>query len=125
MGSASALEIASRQPDDIEGLIIESGFAHVIPLLHRIGVDLAAAGIQEPMEMGHLSKIASFVKPTLIIHAEFDHIIPFSDGQALYDRSPAAVKFLVKIEGADHNSIFYHGAETYLQAVHRLIGRLA
>ncbi len=124
LGSAPALEIASQHPDKVDGLVIESGFAYAFPLLRRIGIDVAALGISETREMGNLSKIASFSKPTLIIHAEFDHIIPFSDGQALFEASPATRKNLLKIDGADHNNIFYHGMRPYLQAIRRLAEQL-
>ena len=40
LGSASALELASRHVDNIDGLIIESGFAFTEPLLRLLGVDL-------------------------------------------------------------------------------------
>lgn len=121
LGSAPAIEIASGHPQDIDGLIIESGFAYAVPLLMRIGIDVAALGIKESHEMGNQAKIAVFKKPTLIIHAEFDHIIPFSDGKALFDASPAASKTLLKIKGADHNSIFEYGMNEYLQAIREMI----
>ena len=56
-----------------------------------------------------LDKIRTFAKPTLVIHAERDHLIPFADGQALYDASPAPDKHLLKIPRADQNTILAHG----------------
>ncbi len=44
LGSASALELASRYEDRIAGLIIESGFARTGPLLQLLGVNLKAIG---------------------------------------------------------------------------------
>jgi len=55
--------------------------------------------------------------PTLIIHAEFDHIIPFAEGQALYRASGARYKQLLQIPGANHNDIFMRGISSYLNAV--------
>jgi len=66
---------------------------------------------------GQLDKIRAFVKPTLVIHAERDHLIPFADGQALYDASPAPDKHLLKIPRADHNTIFAVGLRPYLDSV--------
>jgi hypothetical protein len=54
------------------------------------------------------------------ILAEFDHIIPFADGQALYDAAGAADKTLLKVPGANHNDILAHGFQDYLEAVRRL-----
>lgn len=118
LGSASALELACRPSGRIAGLILESAFAHTGPLLRRIGVHPAAlAGFEESQGFRQLDKIRAFAKPTLVIHAEHDHLIPFADGQALYDASPAPDKYLLKIPRADHNTIFAVGLRSYLDSV--------
>jgi fermentation-respiration switch protein FrsA (DUF1100 family) len=119
LGSAPAIELAAAHAEQVSGLIIESGFAYAGPLLQLLGVDPAAIGFREETAFRHLSKIAQFRKPLLIIHAEFDHIIPFSDGQALFDASPAADKTLLKIPGANHNDILAHAFGDYLAAIRR------
>jgi len=120
LGSASALELSAAYLSDIQGLIIESGFAQAGPLLRLLGIDSEAIGLKAEHSFRNLDKIKYFSKPTLIIHAEFDHIIPFSDGQALFDASPAALKELVKIASANHNDIFFKGMHTYMQAILKL-----
>lgn len=122
LGSASAIELAHAHPGKISGLIIESGFAHVAPLLRRLGIDPAAIGFRDEEEstFRHIEKIGRWQKPLLVIHGEFDYIIPFSDGQALFDACPSAGKQLLRIKGADHNNLFLHGIEEYLAAVARL-----
>lgn len=118
LGSASALELAYRHSDKIAGIILESAFAHTGPLLCRIGVHPAAlSGFEELQGFRQLDKIRTFAKPTLVIHAEYDHLIPFADGQALYDASPAPDKHLLKIPRADHNTIFTVGLRPYLDSV--------
>ena len=124
LGSAPALELACHHPEAIAGLILESGFAHTGPLLRRLGATLAALKFEEHQGFRQLDKIRTVTKPTLIIHAEYDHIIPFSDGQALYDASPAQDKRLLKIRGADHNTIFAVGWRPYLEAVETFAGHL-
>jgi len=117
LGSAPAIELAATHAEQVSGLVIESGFAHAGPLLQLLGVDPAAIGFREETAFRQLDKIAQFQKPLLIIHAEFDHIIPFSDGQALFDASPAAEKTLLKIPGANHNDILAHGFADYLATI--------
>ncbi len=117
LGSASALEIAASYPDQISGLIVESGFAFTLPLMRLIGIDVDTLGITEEDCIGNLCKMKKNRKPTRIIHAEFDHIIPFSDGVALYDACPAQDKKIVKISGADHNTIFYYGGDLYMKTI--------
>lgn len=118
LGSAAALELAWRRSDRVAGLILESAFAHTGPLLRRIGVDFAALSqFGESGGFRQLDKIRAFAKPTLVIHAERDRLIPFSEGQALYDASPAPDKHLLMIPRADHNTIFAAGLRAYLDAV--------
>ena len=84
LGSASALELASRHVDNIDGLIIESGFAFTEPLLRLLGVDLRNLNSVDSEGFRNLDKIKQFRRPVLIIHAEFDHIIPYSDALQFY-----------------------------------------
>jgi hypothetical protein len=125
LGSASVLELASHYRDLIDGLIVESGFALGGPLLQLLGLNLAAIDFREEKGFGNLEKIRSWDKPTLIVHAEYDHIIPFSEGQALYDACPSKAKTLLKIPGANHNDIFAVGLTEYMKAVKTLTGRAA
>lgn len=117
LGSASAIELAATHQKKIAALIIESGFAYADRLLMKLGINPDAIGFDEKKGFGNLDKMGTCDLPCLIIHAEHDHIIPFSDGQALFDICPAQYKKLLKIERANHNDIFLHGMEPYLQAV--------
>lgn len=121
LGSASVLELAASYPDLTDGLIVESGFAHAGPLLTLLGIDVVALGFEDQKGFRNVDKIKGFDKPTLIIHAEFDHIIPFSDGQTLYDACPSETKNLLKIPGANHNDIFMRGLQQYLAAVKDIV----
>ena len=64
---------------------------------------MQALGFREGEGFRNVDKIHAFNKSTLIIHAERDHIIPFSDGQALYDACQAVDKTFLEIPGANHN----------------------
>ncbi|MFH1090115.1 MAG: alpha/beta hydrolase [Pseudomonadota bacterium] len=123
LGSASALELAANYRDQIDGLIIESGFAWAEPLLALLGVETPALK-KKGDSFSHTQKIKAFNKPTLIIHAEYDHIIPFTDGLALFEASPAREKFLLKIPGANHNDIFFRGLSEYLAAIKALAEKI-
>lgn len=124
LGSASALEIASVFEDSIHALVIESGFAYILPLLTLLGLYKAMPGVSEEAGPLNFKKIASIRVPTLVIHAQNDHIIPFSDGQTLFDNSGAKDKTLLEIKGADHNSIFYSGLEEYMRAIFTLANKI-
>ena len=123
MGSASALELAAHYPDAIAGLIVESGFASMEALYERLGIS-ASIPPDKKNGLSNVSKISGFRKPTLIIHAEHDRIIPFAAGQELYEASGAPDKSLLRVPGADHNDIFYKGQDAYLNAIVDLITRV-
>lgn len=117
LGSAPAIELASTRTGELDGLIVESGFAYTMPLLRLIGADPDGLGLSEGEGCGNLDKIRSVDLPTLIIHAQHDFIIPYSDGEALLKASGARDKRLVMIPGADHNSVFMVGYTLYMSAV--------
>jgi len=125
LGSASALELAENYQDEFDGLIIESGFAYAKPLLQLLGTNRGMLDNSENKGLKNIDKITKWEKPVLIIHAEYDHIIPFSDGQALHDACRSSEKTFLKIPGADHNTIFYRGARVYLQAISDLMAHVA
>lgn len=123
LGSASALELSAHYGAQIDGLVIESGFTYAGPLLQLLGVNMEALGLREEGGFSNLEKISTFTKPTLIIHAEKDHIIPFSEGQALYEACPAREKSLLMIPGANHNDIFLRGMGEYMAALKALANK--
>jgi len=119
LGSAPALEIAFHNGDAVAGLIIESGFARILPLLNLLGIHNPE--LAEESGPSNLEKIKRIQKPTLIIHAEYDHIIPFTEGEELYRASGATEKTFVDIPEADHNDIFFRGMNRYLEAIGKFI----
>jgi len=125
LGSAPALELASSRSERMDALIIESGFAHVAPLLRLLGIPVDAFGMDAEEDLfRHKDKIRDFKKPVLVIHAENDHIISFENGKALYEASASTMKRFLKISHADHNTIFYYGMDEYMLEVRSLLARL-
>jgi len=121
LGSASALELAYHYQQEIDGLIIESGFALIGPLLQLMGINMAMLGLSEGKGPRNIDKIRTFDKPALIIHAEYDQIISFEEGQALFDACPSPDKSLLMVPHANHNDIFFQGFTSYMQAIRDLI----
>lgn len=119
LGSASALELAAARRDAFNCLIIESGFAKAGPLLGTLGVPKGTPLALAP-GLENIEKIKTFVNPCLVIHAEYDHIIPFSDGKALYDACGSKHKTLLEIKGANHNDIFLKGMQPYLENLEKI-----
>jgi len=121
LGSAPAIHLAHLHPDSYRGLIIESGFAQVIPLLLRLGLPAHLLGeLFDPI--GNAEKIKSLQLPLLVIHGERDTIIPIEQGQQLYDLSPATDKHIVRMRAVGHNDLL-GDADRYFAAVKTFIMR--
>jgi hypothetical protein len=125
LGSAPALELSSHYVHLMDGLIIESGFACISPLLRLIGINPAQYGLSEEQGPRNLDKIRQWKKPLLVIHAEYDQIISYAEGLALFEASPATDKKMLKIPNATHNDIFFQGMNAYLQAIEELAVKAA
>ncbi|MFH1155630.1 MAG: alpha/beta hydrolase [Pseudomonadota bacterium] len=125
IGSASALELAASYPDRMNGLIIESGFAHAAPLIKLLGIDPDSIGFREKKGFGNVDKIRKWTGPTLIIHGELDHMIPFSDGRTLFDACGSSDKRLLKIPGAGHNDLFIREMSMYMEGVKTMADRIS
>lgn len=117
LGSAPAIELCTTRANDFKCLIIESGFAKVSPLLQTLGIDPGKIGFKEEKGLENIHKIKTFLKPCLVIHAQFDHIIPFSEGRALFDACGSTHKMFLEVKGANHNDIFLKGMGQYLEKI--------
>jgi alpha-beta hydrolase superfamily lysophospholipase len=120
LGSVSAIELASRYEDKINGLVIESGFASTVRLMTRLGFSRDVLGIKD-FGFPNLSKIRTITLPTLIIHAECDSLIPLEEAKDLFENAAAKGKRLVIIPGADHNDIMMTDTRAYFGAIEEFI----
>jgi fermentation-respiration switch protein FrsA (DUF1100 family) len=112
--------LAHRFPDRIKGLILESGFASVTRLIKHLG--LPSRGIDlKAIEEDRLAMIREIRLPALIIHGEQDNLVPLQEGKDLYRLLAGAHKKLVIIPEADHNSVMFHGMETYFNSIREFL----
>jgi len=123
LGSASALELASVHTNEIDGLIIESGFADALALVQRLGWSPAAGQTVADTLFRHTEKIMLYKGPTLIIHGTRDSIIPIADAETLYKAAGSTGKKIVRIRDADHNNLLAVGFDEYFQAVSDVVGK--
>jgi pimeloyl-ACP methyl ester carboxylesterase len=125
LGAAAALELAAGHTDEIAGLIIESGFATTLPLLINLGVDVAGLGITEGDGFRNVRKISSFNKPTLIIHGQYDEIIPVNSAAILQAQSPARAKEFQVVPGASHNTVITSAGELYFSVIKQFCNKIS
>ncbi|MHA2219427.1 MAG: alpha/beta hydrolase [Candidatus Hodarchaeales archaeon] len=117
LGSACAIEIASRFQDQVENLIIESGFAYTYELFMRLGVPKSLLPEEREEEVSVITLMKQINIPTLIIHGENDFIIPVKNGYALYEHAACDKKELLIIPKAGHNDLLLVGFQQYIEAV--------
>ena len=120
LGSSSAIELAFHYQGEVKGLIVESGFSNTFGLLSRFGVSIKGAR-EEGGGFSNLKKIQSISIPTLIIHSQYDHIIPLDEGIQLYNGSGAREKELLIIPNANHNDLMVVGMDQYFEAIETFI----
>ena len=121
LGSVSVLELTKRYPHDFSGLIIESGFVDEGPLFTLIGTTPDSVGFKKEDGFLNGEKIKNYTGPLLIIHAEQDHIIPFSQGELLYTLCPSNNKKLLPIPNANHNNILGISFQKYFEEVESFV----
>ena len=121
LGSASACEIISNHEEEIDGCIIESGFATEIPLMKILGIVPSDIEYEPKDGFDNLRKLISYSKPILIIHADRDDIIPIDEAQIMYKEVKSKKKEIWVIEGANHNSILMHTQINYFKKIKSFI----
>ena len=124
LGSAPAIDIASKRMEKIDGLIIESGFAYSLPLLELVGIPVERLGLHEEDGFRNYQKISQITKPTFILHAQFDQIIPLNESEVLLKNSGAGRKERVVIPGAGHNDIVFILGQVFFEIIARFANSL-
>lgn len=121
LGSAPAIELAFKRQEETKGLIIESGFATVGRLVDLVGVPVETPGFDRSRLSFNVQRMPSITVPTLIIHGEYDNLIPSQHGVDLYESSGADAKRLLVIPNATHNDIFLVGMDEYLGTLREFV----
>lgn len=124
LGSVSALEIAATTGSDIAGLVLDSAIALTVPLLLNLGLEPQAYGITEADGFGNIRKIERVTKPTLILHAQHDQLIPVRSAEILQVQCSANNKEFQMVPGADHNTIIAITGQRYFQAIKRFANKI-
>jgi len=121
LGSHSAVALASRYPERVKGLILESGSANVARLLRWLGFPLAQQATD--LEEAAMARIHSLTLPVLIIHGECDSLIPPTEATTFFETVGSKDKRLVLIPGGTHNDVMLVGLEQYFSAIKEFVFR--
>ena len=74
-------------------------------------------------------RIAEVTCPVLVVHGTRDRIVPYELGEKLFQAAPPLAgnnipKRMVRLEGADHNSLLYSHRQEFSEAMENFIGEL-
>ena len=101
LGGSVAVDLASKH--EVKALIVESSFTslddmgrHLLPFLP------AGYFLREPLASG--KKIGKVRCPVFISHGRADQVIPFSQGQRLFEAAKEPKTFFIPPEGLDGHS---------------------
>jgi uncharacterized protein len=118
LGSIPAIEVASHYQSDIRGLIVESGMANNFRRLWEYLRSTEGAPVMgEESPFLNKVKIRQVIKPTLIIHGEYDQLIPVREGEELYRNSGAEKKSILIVPEADHNDVMIVKQSLYFDTI--------
>ena len=124
LGSASAIHIIDNRLSDLNGCIIESGFATEIPFLQLMGIDPKIINYSLEDGFENLKKIKKYTKPLLVIHSDLDEIVPLSQADMMMIECPSENKHFFKVEGAGHNDIIAIARDHYFSNIRDFIEKL-
>lgn len=120
LGSMSALEIAGHEQQNLQGLIIESGFACPSRLVKQWGLPANYKDL-EIVEAQCLEMLRSIKIPALVIHGDEDNLVYLLEGKLVYENLGSLQKELLIIDGADHNDIIFADLEKYFGVLGRFV----
>lgn len=120
MGAHSVVELASHYSPEIKGLIVESGSSRLARLLSFLGLSIGPEQAKR-LESAILARIRSIEVPVLILHGEWDTLIPPGEAALFLETVSSPVKRLVLIPGAGHNDIMLVGMAQYFSAIREFV----
>jgi uncharacterized protein len=120
LGSQPALDLAANHPEEMNGLIIESGFAQNGRLMRYLGLPVSIPNLDD-FEKTALERIRQITMPALFIHGEQDVLIPPTEAETIYENIGSEDKKLLIIRGGDHNTLMLVGLQQYFDAIKEFI----
>ncbi|MFQ5929276.1 MAG: alpha/beta hydrolase [Acidobacteriota bacterium] len=115
-GSIAAFATTIRKPD---GLILEGSFPSKQSLLNHYPV-LKILGIFSKYRFPTTEFLDGLSRPVLIIHGDQDSVIPFKEGQKLFEQLKTE-KYFHTLPGANHNDLHLVDPKSYWESITQFI----
>lgn len=120
LGAAIAVDLATHILP--LGLILEAPFTSIKEMAGVV-LPWLPVGRFLATKYDSLSKIDRIQIPLLIMHGDHDSVVPYRQGEKLFDAANEPKQFFT-IEGADHNDSYIVGGDAYFKRMSRFIDRL-
>lgn len=127
VGSIYAIEAVERHPQ-MRGLVLESGIHDVLQRLllrlypHELGASEDALRAAVAACFDHGRKLRGYCGPSLVLHAENDHLVPIDHAERNHAAAGGHPKQLVRFSRGDHNSIVFANRDRYFQVLRAFLG---
>jgi fermentation-respiration switch protein FrsA (DUF1100 family) len=112
LGAAVAADLAIHNPS--AAVILESAFTSVPDMAARIYPWLPVRTLSR-FQYNNLDKVREITAPLLIVHSPDDEIIPYEQGEQLFEQAREPKQFL-KLQGG-HNDGFYVSRDHYAESL--------
>jgi len=119
LGGSVAIDLASKH--EVKALIVESSFTSLGDMGRNMLPFLPAEYLLRE-QLASIKKIGKVRCPVFISHGRADHVIPFSQGERLFEAANEPKTFYIPPEGLDYHSA-PHGEE-HLEALRQFVNSL-
>jgi uncharacterized protein len=119
LGASIAADLATRQ--NAAGLILESGFTSVPDIAAKLYPWLPVRWFSR-YQYDTRKKLADIHSPVLIAHSRDDEIIPYSNGERLFEAANEPKQFLPLRGG--HNDGFFVSGKDYIHGLDSFLGNV-
>ena len=116
LGGAVAVDLAQERP--LGGLILESTWHSLSGVVSRTLFAPFAPAVRKRFASG--SKIGNTRSPLLFFHGDRDGIVPYAEGQRLFESAPEPKAFET-LRGAGHNDTTMVGGRPYFERIRRFL----
>lgn len=120
LGSGPAVALAAAHPDKFCGLIIESGFADIRPVLALFRIDAGSRTDELHQQFSNNLKLKSMTLPVLLLHGADDDLLPPENARDNFAAIAHNRKELLLIPDAGHNNLLAR-ADLYFGAADRFV----
>jgi fermentation-respiration switch protein FrsA (DUF1100 family) len=107
LGGAVAVDAATSGPPP-RGLVLVSTFTSA-PKVAAHHMPWLPAGLVMSQRFPSESRIKAYEQPLLIAHGDADRVIPFAQGEKLFEAAGSEDKQFVRLRGRDHNDPLSQG----------------